>query len=128
MASHYNLSLPNPSAPNQYQAINSAQRGGLLHQGIVQILNSDFAATSLVKRGKMIRENMLCHKMGVPSGIDPDTIDLPSHAITTRERWDVITGPDASEVQCWQCHQLMNEPGSALENYDQNGIYRYTAL
>ena len=124
LAAHYNLSLPNPSAGAQFQQVNDSLRGGLLHHGIVQILNSDFAATSLVKRGKMIRENMLCHSMGVPSGIDPDTIDLPSHAITTRERWHVITGPDASEGQCWQCHQLMNEPGSALENYDQTGQYR----
>ena len=99
-------------------------RGGLLHQGIFQVSNSDFSATSLVKRGKFIRENMLCHMMGTPSGVDPDTITLPEHPITTRERWDVITGPNASNGQCWQCHQLMNEPGSALENYDHAGRYR----
>ena len=64
--------------------------------------------------------------MGVPSGIDPDTISMPAYDYTTRERWDVITGPDASEGQCWQCHRLMNEPGSALEAYDQEGRYRTT--
>ena len=99
-------------------------RGGLLHHGLTQIHNSDFAATSLVKRGKMIRENMFCHAMGVPSGVDPATIEIPETPITTRERWDIITGPDASEGQCWQCHQLMNEPGSAMENYDETGRYR----
>ena len=101
-----------------------ATRGGLLHWGITHAANSDFAATSIVKRGKMIREHLLCHTMGVPVGVDPDTIELPAHAISTRERWDVITGEQASDGQCWQCHKLMNEPGSALEHFDQTGRYR----
>lgn len=122
LASHYDI--PGNFGSTMVQVNTDDNRGGLLHQGILHILNSDFAATSLVKRGKMIRENMLCHTLGVPSGVDPDTIELPEHAITTRERWNVITGPDASEGQCWQCHQLMNEPGSALENFDQTGHYR----
>jgi hypothetical protein len=122
LALHYGL---NGVDGEQMQKVSvDRNRGGLLHQGILQILNSDFQATSLVKRGKMIRENMMCHTMGVPSGVDPAAIVLPESAITTRERWDHITGPAASEAQCWQCHQLMNEPGSSLESYDQNGQYR----
>ena len=72
----------------------------------------------------MMREHFMCHTLGVPVGIDPDTITLPNVAITTRARWDVITGETASQGQCWQCHQLMNEPGSALERFDQAGRYR----
>lgn len=122
LGQHYGMAH---SGSSSFAKVNtSAERGGILHQGILHVANSDFAATSLVKRGKMIRENMMCHTMGVPSGIDPDTIEMPNYAYTTRERWDIITGPDASEGQCWQCHRLMNEPGSALEAYDQEGRYR----
>lgn len=121
LASHYGMAVSGSSM----QKVNTDRnRGGLLHLGITQIINSDFAATSLVKRGKMIRENMLCHTMGVPSGVNPDTITLPSNPMTTRERWNYITGPDASGGQCWKCHQLMNEPGVALESFDAAGRFR----
>ncbi|GEM_PF-83790 len=124
LGQHYGM--PHSGNANFVKVDSETERGGILHQGILHVANSDFAATSLVKRGKMIRENMMCHTMGVPSGIDPDTISMPAYDYTTRERWDVITGPDASEGQCWQCHRLMNEPGSALEAYDQEGRYRTT--
>jgi mono/diheme cytochrome c family protein len=124
LATHYGISGVSGSSVSKVSV--SDQRGGLLHQGILQVHNSDFTATSLVKRGKLIRENMMCHTMGVPSGVDPSNIDLPEYPISTRERWDIITGPTASEGQCWACHQLMNEPGSVLESYDAAGQYRLT--
>jgi hypothetical protein len=124
LSSHYNISGSSGSA---FTKVNTPdQRGGLLHQGILQVHNSDFTATSLVKRGKMIRENLMCHEMGVPSGVDPSSVTLPDEPVSTRERWDIITGPDASEGQCWACHQLMNEPGSVLESFDAAGQYRVT--
>jgi len=123
LANHYGI---NDSQASVHKVATNRNRGGLLHQGLTQIMNSDFAATSLVKRGKMIRENLMCHTMGVPSGVDPATIQLPNTAMTTRERWDFITGPTASNGQCWECHQLMNEPGSSLEQFDAAGKYRTT--
>lgn len=124
LAGHYGMSGISGSSFRKTNTDNT--RGGLLHQGILQVHNSDFAATSLVRRGKMIRENLMCHDLGVPSGVDPSSIQLPSTPISTRERWDVITGPSASDGQCWACHQLMNEPGSVLERYDSAGQYRLT--
>jgi len=123
LAQHYNISV---SQASLHKVATSRNRGGVLHQGLTQIMNSDFAATSLVKRGKMIRENMMCHTMGVPSGVDPSTIQLPTTPMTTRERWNLITGPDASNGQCWECHQLMNEQGASLEQFDAAGRYRTT--
>ena len=123
LATHYQVN----SSSNSMVKINvDRNRGGLLHQGLTQIANSDFTSTSLVKRGKMIRENMMCHTMGVPSGVDPSDIELPDRDISTVERWDLITGETASEGQCWKCHQLMNEPGGALESFDAAGQYRTT--
>ncbi|WP_143247520.1 DUF1592 domain-containing protein [Agaribacterium haliotis] len=121
LAEHYGI---NSAEPDFVKVATNDRRGGLLHHGATQVHNSDFSATSLVKRGKMMRENMLCHSLGVPSGVDPANIQLPSHAISTRERWQLITGPEASEGQCWSCHQLMNEPGVAMEHFDHAGRYR----
>ena len=123
LASQYGLS---DSQTSMHKVATDRNRGGLLHHGLTQIANSDFNATSLVRRGKMIRENMLCHDLGVPSGVDPASITLPSRELTTRERWDIITGPTASDGQCWECHKLMNEPGSAFERFDAAGRYRTT--
>lgn len=124
LANHYQIA--GVSASTATKVTVPETRGGLLHQGILQVHNSDFSATSLVKRGAMIRENFMCHHLGVPSGVDPSDIDMPSHNLTTRDRWEVITGPTASEGQCWACHQLMNEPGSVLESFDAAGRYRTT--
>ena len=51
---------------------------------------------------------------------------MPTKPFTTRERWNTITGPEASNGQCWKCHKLMNDPGSSLESFDQTGRYRQT--
>ena len=102
----------------------SGQRGGILHQGLTQVVNSDYAATSLVKRGLMIRQHLLCRNIGVPVDVDPDTIELPSQPITTRQRWDIVNGETASAGQCWHCHQYMNDTGASLENYDAAGRWR----
>ncbi|NRB38961.1 MAG: DUF1588 domain-containing protein [Pseudomonadales bacterium] len=127
LASHYAMASVAGAA---VQKVNTdSNRGGVLHQGMTHIMNSDFAATSLVKRGKMIRENMMCRNMGIPIGIDPATINIPTDPlITTRERWNFITGPNASNGQCWECHRLMNDPGSSLESFDAAGVYRTEEL
>ncbi|MCC2525587.1 DUF1592 domain-containing protein [Vibrio coralliilyticus] len=104
--------------------VESGQRGGILHQGLTQVVNSDYAATSLVKRGLMIRQHFLCRSIGVPVDVDPDDIELPSQPITTRQRWDIVNGETASAGQCWHCHQYMNDTGASLENYDAAGRWR----
>lgn len=100
------------------------KRGGLLHLGLTQAATSDYQATSLVKRGIMIREQMFCHEFGAPVEPDPTGPTPPSRAITTREYWDSVNGEQASGGRCWQCHQYMNDTGSSMEHYDAAGRYR----
>lgn len=123
LAKHYGI---DGVVSDEFEKVGSkeGQRGGLLHHGLTQVINSDYAATSLVKRGLMIRQNLLCRTIGVPVDVDPDSIELPDTAITTRERWDTINGEFASAGQCWECHQFMNDTGASLENYSQTGEWR----
>ncbi|MBC3496644.1 DUF1588 domain-containing protein [Pseudomonas sp. SWRI100] len=102
------------------------RRGGLLHLGATQAATSDYQATSLVKRGIMIREQLLCREFGAPVDADPQEPQYPPRAISTRERWDLVNGEQASEGRCWQCHKYMNDTGSSMENYDASGRYRET--
>ena len=100
------------------------KRGGLLHLGLTQAATSDYQATSLVKRGIMIREQMFCRDFGAPVEADPTPPAYPARAITTREHWDASNGEQASEGRCWRCHQYMNDTGSSMEHYDAAGRYR----
>lgn len=122
LAQHYGL--PSPTGDGMQRVTVDANRGGLLHLGITQAANSDYQATSLVKRGIMIREQLLCREFGAPVDADPVEPQYPPRAITTRERWDMVNGEQASEGRCWQCHKYMNDTGSSMEHYDAAGRYR----
>ncbi|QXH47323.1 DUF1592 domain-containing protein [Pseudomonas xanthosomatis] len=122
LAQHYGL--PSPTGDGMQRVTVDAKRGGLLHLGITQAANSDYQATSLVKRGIMIREQLLCREFGAPVDADPVEPQYPPRAISTRERWDMVNGEQASEGRCWQCHKYMNDTGSSMEHYDAAGRYR----
>lgn len=122
LAEHYGISGVTGSTMQKVAV--DEKRGGLLHLGRTQTATSDFEATSLVKRGIMIREQLFCREFGAPVEPDPVGPVFPDRPYTTRERWDLINGEQASGGRCWQCHQFMNDTGSAMEHYDAAGRYR----
>lgn len=122
LAEHYGIS--GVSGTNMVKVSVDATRGGLLHQGATQVATSDYQATSLVKRGIMVREQLFCKEFGAPVEADPTEPHFPDRAITTRERWDLVNGEHASNGNCWKCHQYMNDTGGSMENYDASGRYR----
>lgn len=99
-------------------------RGGLLHMGILHVTLSNPETTSLVKRGKMLREQMFCRVVKAGNGVVPEDVTFPTEPYTTRTYWNVATGEHASSGQCWTCHNFMNEGGAAFENYAADGKYR----
>lgn len=122
LAAHYGISGVTGSTMQKVAV--DEKRGGLLHLGLTQAATSDLETTSLVKRGIMIREQMFCREFGAPVEPDPVGPDYPARAFTTRERWDLINGEQASGGRCWQCHQFMNNTGASMEHYDAAGRYR----
>lgn len=122
LAEHYGIT--GVSGTNMVKVAVDATRGGLLHQGVTQVATSDYQATSLVKRGIMVREQLFCKEFGAPVEADPTEPAFPARAITTRERWDLVNGEHASNGNCWKCHQYMNDTGGSMENYDASGRYR----
>ena len=95
------------------------QRGGVLRLGAVLARNSKFDESHPIKRGLLVRNNLLCQEFGVPPAnvgeVEPFDATKP-----TRERF---AAHSANET-CAACHQFIDEVGFAFENYDAVGGFR----
>jgi hypothetical protein len=101
-------------------------RGGVLTMGSVLTVTSNPTRTSPVKRGKWVLENIL----GAPPAPPPP--DVPAledakvegelKAPTQRE----LLALHRADPKCASCHERMDPPGLALENFNAFGRYRTT--
>ena len=99
-----------------------SQRSGVLTLPSVLGLGSYAVHPAPILRGKMILERLTCQELGTPpqgaeAAVPPDTLETEG---TNRERTDIATSPPT----CAGCHNILNPPGFAFENYDSMGIYR----
>lgn len=98
----------------------SSQRGGLVTHGAVLKVTADGTTTSPVVRGVFINERILgTHLAPPPPGIPAIEPDIRG-ATSIR---DQLEKHRASET-CAGCHQTIDPPGLALENYDPVGVWR----
>ena len=100
---------------------NDARRGLLGHASILAVTSYP-NRTSPVLRGKWVLENLL----GTPPASPPP--DVPSLEETT-DAGEVLSMREATERHranpvCASCHQLMDPPGFALEQFDAVGRFR----
>ncbi len=118
LAKHYGV--PNVYG-SRFRRVEVEGRGGLLRQGSVLLVTSYATRTSPVIRGKWVLSNIL----GVPPPPPPPNIpalkeNTISSKLPVRERlWQHRADP-----ACSGCHNLMDPPGFALENYDAVGRLR----
>ena len=103
------------------QLPNDARRGLLGHASVLAVTSYP-NRTSPVLRGKWVLENLL----GTPPASPPP--DVPSLEETTGEG-EVLSIREATERHranpvCASCHQLMDPPGFALEQFDAVGRFR----
>ena len=98
------------------------QRSGVLTLPAVLALHSHPVHPAPVLRGKFIFNKMACQQLGAPppgaeEQAPPDSVEAES---TNRQRTEEITSAPA----CAGCHDLINPPGFAFENYDSMGGWR----
>ena len=99
------------------------QRRGLLGHAAFLALNAHETTTSPTRRGKFVRESVLCHEIPAP----PPDVDAslppepPGGARTMRERLAAHNAPN-----CTACHSRMDPIGLAYENFDAVGKFRQT--
>lgn len=99
--------------------LDPTQRAGLLTLSGFLASHAYYDMTSPIHRGVFIHRNLLCTEIPDPPG-DAD-LELPEiDGATTREIVEQHTSPPG----CAGCHEMINGPGFAFENYDAIGQYR----
>ena len=105
---------------------NDGMRLGLLGQGSFLALNAHADSTSPTRRGKFIREVLLCQAVPPPPP-DVDTTLPPNTGttgLTMRQRLEKHRALPA----CASCHRMMDPIGLGLENFDGVGAFRTTEI
>jgi hypothetical protein len=120
LANHYGINAGSVGGTHSRVETNERQ-GGLLHLGIFHASNSSEVSTHLIRRARVVRENLLCKDLGTPVGVIPEQVIAPELA-SSRDFWTVVNGPDSGV--CWNCHRYMNDIGFALDSFDIQGRYR----
>jgi hypothetical protein len=119
--------LPAPAGHDFAKATlpDSGMRAGFLGQASFLALNAHADSTSPTRRGKFIREVLLCQAIPPP----PPNVDttLPTDPpgttpLTMRQKLE----KHRSEATCATCHKVMDPIGLGLENFDGIGAYRAT--
>lgn len=113
---YYGLPASVDASPTRVDLDASQRRGVLTHASFLAI-RAHAVQTSIVHRGKFVRENLLCQSPPPPP---PDVNDVaPADKL----------GRDASNERladpvCGGCHRLMDPLGQSFEAYDAVGRYR----
>jgi Protein of unknown function (DUF1588) len=111
-----------PGLESLYDAESSSRRKGIL--GLASLLTARAApdASSPVKRGIMVRVDLLCESVPPPiAGASFDKV-MVTPDMQTRERYEAL----AAIPLCTSCHQTINPPGYLFEEFDQLGRHRNT--
>ena len=100
--------------------LDPVQRRGLLTQAGFLAAHADQLETSVVGRGRYIREQVLCGPVPPPPGDFKFNEKVITDDMTAREKFT----EHAKNPACSSCHSLFDGIGFALENYDAAGQYR----
>jgi hypothetical protein len=129
LASFYGLSgSPTFSAAT---TVNTAAnpRMGILSQGSVLAMHAHTSLPSPTKRGRMIRQQILCEEVpdppasvgGVP--IPPPPTTIPAGQTTRSQYLNHVMPNGVTNATCNGCHQYMDWIGFGFDNYDATGSY-----
>jgi hypothetical protein len=96
-------------------------RQGLLMHGSLLALTAHDTTTSPTRRGKFLRETVLCQSIpDPPPNVQTTLPGSDGGKTTTRQRVQA----HAQDPACATCHALMDPIGLGLENFDASGRYR----
>jgi hypothetical protein len=112
------------SAWTPYEFPPDSPRTGILTQVSFLALHSHPGRTSPTRRGKALREILLCEQVPhPPPNVDFSKVENPDPSLKTmRERLSA----HRSNPVCAGCHRITDPIGLALENFDGAGEYRVT--
>jgi hypothetical protein len=121
LATFYGLpgAVGNTATGVQRWELHSSGRGGILTHGSILASQATPQAPSPVRRGKLVRERLLCQPLPPPpSGVE---VQLPpvDPQSSNRERYR----EHSQNAACASCHRLMDPIGFGFEQFDSVGRY-----
>jgi hypothetical protein len=124
LASFYGLSgAPTFSAATN---VNSAAnpRLGILSDGSVLAMHAHTSLPSPTKRGRMIRQQVLCEEVpDPPASVGGVPIPPPPATIASGTTRAAYLMHVQANTQCNSCHQYMDLIGFGFDNYNAAGLY-----
>lgn len=125
LADLYGMDAPQTEGFARFDIPDNWQRVGLLGLGAYLAINGKSTRTAPTLRGRWIQFRVLCKEelAAAPPGIEPlpETPDDGEYQ-TMRERLQ----QHLTDESCKTCHNHMDPPGFALENFDGIGGHRQT--
>lgn len=120
LAKHYGISGVEGQEPRKVKLPEGSHRGGVMTHASILRVTADGTRTSPVLRGKWVLERIV----GKPPAPPPPDIPLFEPdirgATTIREQLD----KHRNTARCAACHNHIDPPGFALENFDPIGGWR----
>lgn len=99
----------------------SGPRAGMLTLGAFLMMNAHETEPSPTRRGKYVRERVLCQTVTPPpDDVDTNIPDEAGEAQTLRERLE----QHANNPACSGCHSFVDPPGFLFESFDSIGVFR----
>ena len=120
LAQLYGLPRQSGSGVREVQLPADGARAGLLTQASFLATHAHPGRTSPTKRGKFVRENLMCQSIPPPPPDVNTTLPETGSARTLREKLEAHRANPA----CASCHTQMDPIGLALERFDGIGAYR----
>jgi hypothetical protein len=100
--------------------LDPTQRAGLLTQPGILAAKSGPDQSSPILRGVFVRQQLFCQPLPLPPpGVEAKPPELNRNQ-TTKERF----AAHRMDPSCAACHDLIDNVGFGLENYDATGVYR----
>jgi hypothetical protein len=104
----------------RHWGLSGTGRGGILTHGSLLASHATPLSSSPVRRGKLVRERLLCQPIPPPPpGLE---VQLPpvDHRLPNRQRFS----EHSRNAACVSCHRLMDPIGFGFEQFDSVGRYR----
>ncbi|MCA9671574.1 MAG: DUF1592 domain-containing protein [Myxococcales bacterium] len=124
LAAHYGIDIGADKSPSVAHRVelDASRRAGLLTHASFLAINANTDQSSPIRRGKFVRERLLCQDLPAPPDNVAATPPDPDPSLPTRQRFE----EHRKDPSCKSCHQLMDPIGFGFERYDGVGRYRDT--
>jgi hypothetical protein len=102
--------------------LHGSGRGGILSHGSILTSQATPQSSSPVRRGKLVRERLLCQPLPPP----PPGFEVPLPPVDPQQSNRQRFLEHSQNVACASCHQLMDPIGFGFEHFDSIGRYQPT--